>query len=79
MLKLRSKVGPKGQVVIPKPIREQYGLESGNIIYFHAHDGEIMLEKRDADDILNDLFSGEKTKAPKVIDWNALFYSQFEK
>jgi len=34
MLKLKSKIGPKGQVIIPKPIREILGFEPGGMYTF---------------------------------------------
>ena len=30
------KVGPKGQIVIPKEVREMFGIESGDSLVLHA-------------------------------------------
>ena len=78
MLNLKSKVGPKGQVVIPKPIREQYKINPGEDIYFTVENGKIMLKKADYREILNMFMAVKKTKPPKHIDWDAEYYSQFE-
>ncbi len=80
MLKLKSKVGPKGQVVIPKPIRDTLGFEPGEEVYFHMHENEVILEKKSGEEILNEFINEvEKKKPPKKIDWDELYYSQFER
>lgn len=80
MLKLKSKVGPKGQVVIPKPIRDTLGFEPGEEVYFHMHENGVILEKKSGEEILNEFINEvEKKKPPKKIDWDELYYSQFER
>jgi len=37
---MTSKVGPKGQVVIPKEIRDELGIHRGDEVEFIAGDGE---------------------------------------
>jgi len=79
MLKLKSKIGPKGQVVIPKPIRDSFGFSPGGEVYFYIHKNEVMLEKKSGEDILNEFITEiEKRKPPKKIDWDELHYSQFK-
>ena len=78
MLKLKSKVGPKGQVVIPKPIRDMQKILTGQEVYFTVENGEIVIKKADYREILEMFRSGKKVKAPKHIDWDAEYYSQFE-
>ncbi len=79
MIKLRSRIGPKGQVVIPKPIRDTFGFESGEEVYFHVHDDEVILEKKSGEKVLEEFISEIKKKSPpKKIDWDELYSSQFE-
>ena len=37
-------MGPKGQIVIPKNIREQLGLKRGSKVLFESENGEIKLK-----------------------------------
>lgn len=39
------KVGPKGQVVLPKAIREQFGIEPGDEVDVRVERGEIYVRK----------------------------------
>ena len=39
-----SRISSKGQVTIPKKIREAIGLEPGDTIAYEAHDGVITLK-----------------------------------
>ena len=80
MLKLKSKIGPKGQVVIPKPIRDTLGFEPGEDVYFHVHENEVILEKKSGEEILDEFINQfKKRKLPKKIEWGELYYSQFER
>ena len=45
MLKEEMKVGPKGQVVIPKAFRKSLGLHPGNKVIFTLTEEGLLLEK----------------------------------
>ena len=45
MLKEEMKIGPKGQVVIPKAFRKALGLHRGNKVIFTLTEEGILLEK----------------------------------
>ena len=40
-----SKMSKKGQIVIPKEIREQFNINAGDVIIFKIQDHEIKIEK----------------------------------
>ena len=40
------KIGERGQVTIPKPLRERFGLKPNTEVEFHAVRGSIVLTKR---------------------------------
>jgi len=46
MKELRAKITSKGQITIPKEIREKIGLEPGREIYFEEKDGIFYIKKR---------------------------------
>jgi len=41
---MTSKVGPKGQVVVPNAMREHLGLHPGDIVDFVMEDGGVRIE-----------------------------------
>jgi AbrB family looped-hinge helix DNA binding protein len=42
MLKLRLKVGPKGQIIIPKILREKYGIRENDYVFIEIRDDELV-------------------------------------
>ncbi|MEK6895442.1 MAG: AbrB/MazE/SpoVT family DNA-binding domain-containing protein [Nanoarchaeota archaeon] len=56
-------VGEKGQVVIPKDIREMLGIGNGKKVVFEVRDKEVFLRKEeDVEKFLEDLFNVPKLK-----------------
>lgn len=45
ILKMKMKVGPKGQVVIPKEIREEKKIRPGDEVFIELSDKGISIEK----------------------------------
>ncbi len=76
---LNATIGEKGQVVIPKPIRDQFGLEPNTGVYFIIENGRVIIVpesegKKTFDDFINAI---PKRKLPAKIDWDAEYYGQF--
>lgn len=44
MLRLKSKIGPKGQAVIPKEIREMMGIRPGSEVVFEVRGEEVVVK-----------------------------------
>ncbi|MGQ9468809.1 MAG: AbrB/MazE/SpoVT family DNA-binding domain-containing protein [Nitrososphaerales archaeon] len=44
MLRLKSKVGPKGQAVIPKEIRDMLGIKPGSEVIFEIREDEVVVK-----------------------------------
>lgn len=42
---MTHKVGPKGQVVIPKELRDELGIEPGDDVDFWVHDGHVVVRR----------------------------------
>lgn len=58
-LEIRSKVGAKGQAVIPKPVRDQLGIRPGDEVSFMTHEDHIHVTKtarRDAETVWEEFF-----------------------
>ena len=45
MVKLRLKVGPKGQIIIPKPLRDAYNIVEGKTILIEPLEEGILIRK----------------------------------
>jgi AbrB family looped-hinge helix DNA binding protein len=55
---MTHRVGPKGQVVIPKDLRDQLGIEPGDEINFWIHDDHVALRPADHRRPLQGRFKG---------------------
>ena len=53
--KYRSKVGPKGQVVVVKELREKYGIKEGGLVEQISTEKGVLLIPLSADDLLKEL------------------------
>jgi AbrB family looped-hinge helix DNA binding protein len=47
MSSVTRKVGERGQVTIPKDIRERENIQSGDEVEFHDENGELRIEKKE--------------------------------
>ena len=80
-IKIGTKLGEKGQIVIPKPIREQFNLQPETELIFDFDDENIIIrKKRSSLDVFEDFITAVKNKKkfPKNIDLDKEYYSQFE-
>ncbi len=57
MLRIKTKVGPKGQAVIPKAVRDELGIRPGDEVYFSTHEGHAHLEKRTPAELVRAFFA----------------------
>lgn len=49
MVEIKTKVGAKGQIVIPKPFREEYGIMPGSTVALKEEEGKITISRPNAD------------------------------
>ena len=81
-IKLKSKVGARGQVVIPKQIRDTFGIMRGSEVRFLTKGSNIIISKpvgnTEPDAITDFIDAIEKRPAPGKIDWDKMHYSQIE-
>ena len=70
-LTLSSTVGEKGQVVIPKPVRDLLGISSKSEVLFSLENGKVVLEKKSGREVYQEFISvvKDKIKFGKRIDW----------
>jgi len=80
MVRTRT-VGKKGQVTIPKEIRDRFGLKEGEKVIFEVKGDEIVMRpEKSGRDYVEELTSivKEKLKAPKPAELKRLYYGQIE-
>ena len=46
MVELRIKVGPKGQILIPKLFRDRYGLKEGDVVVIEPEEDGVLIRGR---------------------------------
>ena len=72
-------MGPKGQIVIPKTIREQLGLKRGSRVLFDFENGELILRsQQDPKKFVEEFCSAVKKKLKKRISLDELYTIQIE-
>ena len=54
-LDMKSRIGERGQVTIPKSMRERLGLQSGEEVEFEEHEDFLVVRKTDSRDALERL------------------------
>ena len=80
MIEIKVKVGSRGQIVIPKPIREIFNITAGEHMFFRVQQNKIQIRKEEGQEILKNMLHRikEKKNEPKHIDWKEMYYSQFD-
>lgn len=75
-LELEATIGQRGQVVIPKPIRDAYDLRPGSTVRFALEGDQIVI--RGNDDSLDEYLGAiEKRPEPEDIDWDEHYATRF--
>jgi AbrB family looped-hinge helix DNA binding protein len=70
-------IGPKGQIVIPKKIREQLGLKRGSKVIFESENGEIKLKPQTKPEEFIEEFCAEvKKKLKERISLDELYTTE---
>ena len=63
MVSIKVKVGPKGQIVIPKVFRDAYGIkEGGEVIVIPTEEGLIIKRKKSVEEIIKTLKEYKKKR-----------------
>ena len=54
MVRLKVKVGPKGQIIIPKMLRKKYGIKENDQVFLEIRENEIAIRgPRSIEETLN--------------------------
>ena len=61
---LKATIAERGQVTIPKTLREKLGLSPGTVIYFDVVDGQVLLRKESAAERVKSVYGIWKDSFP---------------
>jgi len=76
---MKRKLGPKGQVVIPKDIREKLSLTEGAILDFQIEDDAIMVKAEpSAEEFVERFLSVKGKKLRKRVDWKSVLDDEYQ-
>lgn len=63
---MKHRISDKGQVTIPKRLRDQLGIEPGDELAFEAEEGRIIVTKLEHRDAIDELYGS--LKLPMSVD-----------
>ena len=78
---IRREIGEKGQVVIPKDIREMLGLHSGEQVIFEIKNEEVKIKKeQNPEEFLKDFLDvpGKKKKRSSIKEVKKIIMEQYD-
>jgi AbrB family looped-hinge helix DNA binding protein len=78
-MRIRRKIGQKGQIVIPKVIRESAGIEPGDDILMEVKENEVVIRPgTDPEAFVESFCSVTKRKLTKKLDLEKLLQQEAE-
>lgn len=76
---IKRKVGPKGQVVIPKDIRDLLNIKPGSEILIELNGNEIIMRAAIEDENFLENFTKTSKKLKEKIDYKKILDEQYER
>ncbi len=76
---MKRKLGSKGQVVVPKEIRERLGLEEGSTLTFEVSGDTILLRPEPTpEEAVQRFLSVKGRKRLKLVDWKSILDDEYK-
>lgn len=78
-MNIRRKLGQKGQLVIPKVVREFLGINPGDVVVIEVREKEVLIKPGvDPERFVEDFCSPTETKLKKKLDLERLLEEEVE-
>ncbi|HEY5539625.1 MAG TPA: AbrB/MazE/SpoVT family DNA-binding domain-containing protein [Thermoplasmata archaeon] len=76
---MKRKLGPKGQVVVPKEIREKLGLMEGSTLTFEISGDTILVRPEPSpEEIVERFLSVKGNKLRRLVDWKSVLDEEYK-
>ena len=75
---MRRTVGPKGQIVLPKDVREHLGLKQGSPVTFEVRERELVIRPAEDPEKFVEEFCSVPKKLGKKIDLKRIYEEELE-
>jgi len=76
---MKRKLGPKGQVVVPKEIREKLGLMEGSTLTFEISGDTILVRPEPSpEEIVERFLSVKGKKLRRLVDWKSVLDEEYK-
>jgi AbrB family looped-hinge helix DNA binding protein len=79
LVRMKRKLGRKGQVVIPKDIRQKLSLAEGAILNFEVEDDTILVKPEPSpEEFVERFLSVKGKKLRKRVDWKSVLDDEYQ-
>lgn len=78
-MRIRRRIGEKGQIIIPEVIREYIGIKPGDDVFMEVREGELVITPGvNSEEFVNRFCSVVKCKLVKRVDFEKLIEQEVE-
>ena len=76
---MKRKLGAKGQVVVPKEIREKLGLTEGSMLTFEISRGTVLVRPEPTpEEVVERFLSVKGRKRGKLVHWKSVLDDEYK-
>jgi AbrB family looped-hinge helix DNA binding protein len=76
-MQVKRRLGPKGQIVLPKDIREMLGVKPGNEIILEVTGDEVKIRPSNKPETYFDRFGYTSRKLTKIVDIKKILEEEY--
>ena len=77
-MQVKRRLGPKGQIVLPKDIRDMLGVKPGNEVILEVTGDEVKIKPANKPETYFDRFGNTSRKLTKLVDIKKIIEEEFQ-